>query len=207
MKTLKTHWTRRFAAAALACSALSGCAQLQELTQPASVAPKDVKPLANNRVYRFCVGAECPVPAPKKPTPTMSVVNEIDSSGQITPVEQSLASFEDLSGKLPAPSGRTTIIGQKTPTPLTAQNDKAAAAVAAKLDEQRRAMLSGNASAMDVRDAITAPNPSMKGMGVPPVAPPAMPSIPAIPTPKQKPSPLQDILPTTGTRTPDKPQA
>lgn len=213
-------------AATVVAVATTACSHFPEITQstPAPVvAPYNAagtpppermeqfyNPKTNSMVYRFCVGSECPGPTPKMPKQTMAVVNEIDMTGHVSPVDQKVS---------PTPFAEKTITSsvRDTPNPVrvqparTAQNDKAAAAVAAQLDQQRRAILEASGAAQAPTVPPTAPKTSGRSLqdaGVPVFNRPTPQPSPTAPGAVRKDkSPVQDMLPSTGTRVPTAPQA
>lgn len=168
-------------------------------------------PQSNSMVYRFCVGSECPAPTPKKPKPTMAVVTEIDNTGASIPVDQKISpTFSDKTAQLLAkPVGG--VVKDSMLKPKTAMNDKGAAAVAAQLEQQRRAILEASGAAQAPTTAPTAAKLSVKTLqdaGAPVFNKPTPQGSPAAPGAVRKDkSPVQDMLPTTGTRVPTGPQA
>lgn len=169
-----------------------------ERTPPPERMEQFFNPRNGDMVYRFCVGSECPEPTPKKPLLPMAVVTEIDAAGMSTQVEQkiqpSLAENEKPTG-LPM---KKPIDGWRA-QPQTAQNNVAAAAITVQLEQQRRSLLEAN--------GISAPDgkvPVRKLREAPHLHTAPVPSMPA--TPKAT-GTVQDLVPTTGTRMPDKPQA
>lgn len=168
-------------------------------------------PQSNTMVYRFCVGSECPAPTPKKPRPTMSVVTEIDNNGMSSPVEQKISpTFADKTLQLPSQPVRDTLKDVRA-LPKTAHNDKGAAAVAAQLEQQRRAILEASGAAQAPTTAPTAAKLSgktLQDIGAPVISNPAPPASPSAPSAVRKDkSSVQDMLPTTGIRVPAGPQA
>lgn len=168
-------------------------------------------PQSNSMVYRFCVGSECPAPTPKKPKPTMAVVTEIDNTGASIPVDQKISpTFSDKSAQvLTKPVGG--VVKDSMVKPKTAMTDKGAAAVAAQLEQQRRAILEASGAAQAPTTAPTAAKLSVKTLqdaGAPVFNKPIPQGSPAAPGAARKDkSSIQDMLPTTGTRVPAGPQA
>lgn len=175
-----------------------------ERTPPPERMEQFFNPRNGDMVYRFCVGSECPEPTPKKPLLPMAVVTEIDAAGMSTQVEQkiqpSLADNDKPTGlpmKKPIDGWRARL--------QTAQNNVAAAAITAQLELQRRSLLEANG--IGAPERVTPPDgkvPVKKLMESPRLPNAAVPSIPATPKPTGT---VQDLVPTTGTRMPDKPQA
>lgn len=168
-------------------------------------------PQSNTMVYRFCVGSECPAPTPKKPKPTIAVVTEIDNNRMISPVEQKLSpTFADKSLQMRSQPVRDALKDVLAQT-KTAQNDKGAAAVAAQLEQQRRAILEASGAAQAPTTSPTAAKLSgktLEDIGAPVFHKPTPQGSPATPGAARKDkSPVQDMLPTTGTRVPTGPQA
>lgn len=168
-------------------------------------------PQSKTMVYRFCVGSECPAPTPKKPKPTMAVVTEIDGTGASIPVEQKIVpTFADKSQPTLAKPIGAVVKEMKFPA-KTAQNDKGAAAIAAQLEQQRRAILEASGAAQAPTSSPTAAKLSGKALqdvGAPVFNNPSPQGSPSAPTGMRKSkSPIQDMLPTTGTRVPSGPQA
>ncbi len=168
-------------------------------------------PQSNTMVYRFCVGSECPAPTPKKPKPTMAVVTEIDNNGMVSPVEQKMSTtFADKSLQMPSQPVRDALKDVRAQA-KTAQNDKGAAAVAAQLEQQRRAILEASGAAQAPTSSPTAAKLSgktLQDVGAPVFNNPSPQGLPSAPTGIRKSkSPIQDMLPTTGTRVPSGPQA
>jgi uncharacterized protein YchJ len=78
---------------------VSGCSWMPDFMKPAETTPavtaynaerapermeQFVNPANGNRVYRYCVGSECPEPTPKKPLVSrLPVVTEISADGRI----------------------------------------------------------------------------------------------------------------------------
>ncbi len=206
------------ATATTACSSFPGMTQSTPApvvspynadgTQPPERMEQFYNPKTGNMVYRFCVGSECPEPTPKKPIAHMAIVTEIDGSGNAIPVDQQVSpSLADGDASLAAKPVKKVVDGWK-PQAQTAQNNKNAAAVAAQLEQQRRAILEASGAAQAPREAPTAAKLSVKTMGDGSAAG-AKPTAPApTPAPAVKGGgTLQDMLPTTGTRAPEKPQA
>ena len=214
-------------AASVVAVATAACSNLPGMTQdkPAPVvarynaegaAPPErmeqfFNPQSKTMVYRFCVGSECPAPTPKKPKPTMSIVHEIDAGGLATPVEQKLSpTFADKTLQMPSKPVREAQKDVK-PQPLTARNDKGAAAVAAQLEQQRRAILEASGAAQAPTQAPTTAKLSVKtleGAGAPILNKPTSPAPPVAPDAIRKDkSSIQDLLPTTGIKVPKAPQA
>ena len=209
------------AVATTACSSLPGMKQDTPApvvspynaagTPPPERMEQFYNPQSNSMVYRFCVGSECPAPTPKKPKPTMAVVTEIDGTGASTPVEQKISpTFADKSQPtLAKPVG--AVVKDMKFQPKTAMNDKGAAAVAAQLEQQRRAILEASGAAQAPTSAPTAAKLSVKTLqdaGAPVFNKPTPQGSPAAPGAVRKDkSPVQDMLPTTGTRVPAGPQA
>lgn len=167
-------------------------------------------PHSNSMVYRFCVGAECPAPTPKKPKPTMAVVTEIDNNGMASPVEQRVTTaFADKSLQMPSQPVRDALKDVRAQA-KTAQNDKAAAAVAAQLEQQRRAILEASGAAHAPTSAPPAAKSSLKTLqdvGAPVISNPTPQVSPTAPSANRKDKALQEMLPTTGMRIPPGPQA
>ena len=171
-----------------------------EGTPPPERMEQFYSPKTNSMVYRFCVGDECPAPTPKKPRSTMSVVNEIDTVLPGGPTAS-------VDSTLPTKASRELLVSPK-PTPKTATNDKAAANVAAQLEQQRRAFLEASGAPQPAAVATPAKKMSVKTLGENAPAPAPQPQAPQIPTNVKPRNPdLQGLVPTTGTRVPDKPQA
>lgn len=168
-------------------------------------------PQSKTMVYRFCVGSECPAPTPKKPKPTMAVVTEIDGTGASIPVEQKIVpTFADKSQPTLAKPVGAVVKEMKFPA-KTAQNDKGAAAIAAQLEQQRRAILEASGASQAPTSSPTAAKLSVKTLqdaGAPVFNKPTPQGSPSAPGAVRKDkSPVQDMLPTTGTRVPAGPQA
>ena len=209
------------AVATTACSNLPG---MKQDTQAPVVSPYNAagtpppermeqfyNPQSNTMVYRFCVGSECPAPTPKKPKPTMAVVTEIDNNGMVSPVEQKMSTtFADKSLQMPSQPVRDALKDVRAQA-KTAQNDKGAAAVAAQLEQQRRAILEASGAAQAPTTSPTAAKLSgkmLEAAGAPVFNKPTPQGSPAAPGAGRKDkSPVQDMLPTTGTRVPTGPQA
>ena len=207
--------------AAVLATATTGCSTFPGMTQstPAPVVkpynadgtppPERMEQFYNARtgslVYRFCVGDECPLPTPKKPAPTISVVTETNPDGTTTPVEQNaaFASGEAISPTRSASETRKAVREALT-SPKTANNNAAAAAIAAQLNNQRRALQAAAGVEQSPASPVTAPKLSVKTMGAGSGQAPS-----AAPSPAAKPS-VQDnspVLPATGTRIPSSPSA
>ena len=203
------------ATATTACSTFQGTAReapppIVKPYNAAGTAPPErmeqfYNPKIGNMVYRFCVGSECPEPTPKKPIVPMVIVTEIDGAGTVTPIDQKISpSLADADAAHPKPD-KKVVDGWK-PQPQTAQTNKAAAVVAAQLEQQRRAVLEASGAARSPREAPAPPKVSVKTMG----DGSSYGAKPAAPTPApvlKGGGSLQDMVPTTGTRAPDKPQA
>lgn len=159
---------------------------------------------SNSMVYRFCVGSECPAPTPKKPKPTMAIVTEIDNNGMTSPIEQKVSpTFAEKSHQLPGQPVRAQV--------KTAQTDKGASAVAAQLEQQRRAILQASSAAQAPTTSPSAAKWSGKTLesaGAPVFNKPAPQGSPAAPgATRLDKSSLQEMLPTNGMRVPAGPQA
>lgn len=156
-------------------------------------------------VYRFCVGDECPLPTPKKPVPTISVVTEANPDGTTTPVEQN-AAFSSGEAISPTRSASETrqAVREALSSSKTAKNNAAAAAIAAQLNDQRRALQAAAGVEQSPATPVTAPKLSVKTLGVGGGQSPA-----AAPVPVAKPSVQNNstVLPATGTRIPSSPSA
>lgn len=207
--------------AAMLATATTGCSTFPEMTQstPAPVVkpynaagtqpPERMEQFYNARtgsmVYRFCVGDECPLPTPKKPVQKMAVVTETNPDGTTTPIEQkaAFASADTISPTQNAAETRKAV-REALSSPKTASNNAAAAALAAQLNEQRRAIQAAAGVEQSPASPVTAPKLSVKTLGVGSGQAPA-----AAPAPAVKPS-VQDnspVLPSTGTRVPSAPSA
>lgn len=207
--------------ATLLATATTGCSTFPGMTQstPAPVVklynadgttpPERMEQFYNARtgsmVYRFCVGDECPLPTPKKPVQKMAVVTENNPDGTTTPVEQkaAFATADTISPIQNAAETRKSI-REALSSPKTASNNAAAAALAAQLNEQRRALQAAAGVEQSPASPVTAPKLSVKTLGVGNGQAPA-----AAPAPAAKPS-VQDnspVLPSTGTRIPLAPSA
>lgn len=208
------------AVATTACSSLPGMKQDTPApvvtpynaagTQPPERMEQFYNPHSNSMVYRFCVGSECPAPTPKKPKPTMAVVTEIDNNGMAMPVEQKMTtSFADKSLQMPSQPVRDALKDVRAQA-KTAQNDKGSAAVAAQLEQQRRAILEAAGAAHAPTSAPTAAKSSLKTLqdvGAPVISNPTPQVSPTAPSAGRKDKALQEMLPTTGMRVPSGPQA
>ena len=207
--------------ATVLATATTGCSTFPGMTQstPAPVVkaynadgtppPERMEQFYNartgNMVYRFCVGHECPLPTPKKPVQKIAVVTETNPDGTTTPVEQKsvFASGDNISPTQNAAETRKAV-REALSSPKTASNNAAAAALAAQLNEQRRAIQAAAGVEQSPATPVNAPKLSVKTLGAGSGQAPA----PA-PSPTAKPS-IQDnspVLPSTGTRIPSAPSA
>ena len=210
-------------------SALAGCSWMPKWMQQDEEAPVVTRynaegtpppermaqfydPRSSKMVYRFCVGAECPVPTPKKPaTNTHPVVMEVGIDGFQTPVkpEPPIAlNKKTPPPTLPTPRTKTT---QVSPDPeKKAAPPKAGEPVVAEKPAT-------TAAAQPCATKTCGPvAPSATGSTVQPVQPaPAAPQDPAAAAPASPrkvprlPENLQGILPvpTQPTRVPSAPSA
>lgn len=207
--------------ATVLATATTGCSTFPSMTQstPAPVVkpynadgtppPERMEQFYNARtgsmVYRFCVGDECPLPTPKKPVQTISVVTETNPDGTTTPVEQNavFSSGEAISPTRNVAETRKAV-REALASPKTASNNAAAAAIAAQLNDQRRALQAAAGVEQSPASPVTAPKLSVKTMGVGSGQAPTQ-----APAPAAKPA-VQDnspVLPATGTRIPASPSA
>ncbi|WP_126447929.1 L,D-transpeptidase Cds6 family protein [Sulfuricystis multivorans] len=202
-------------------TATTGCNTFQALTQstPAPVVkpynpdgtqpPERIEQFYNNHtgsmVYRFCVGDECPSPTPKKPAQRKSVVTEINPDGTTTTVEQN-AAFSKGETISPSrdPAETRKALRETLATPKTASNNATAAAIAAQLNEQRRAIQAAAGVEQSPASPVTAPKMSVKTLGEGSVPAPIK-----TPAPAAKPSVLDKfpVLPSSGIRVPESPSA
>lgn len=204
-------------AATTACSHLPGMKQHTPApvvspynsagTPPPERMEQFYNPRSNTMVYRFCVGAECPEPTPKKPKPGMALVNEIDSNGHVSPIDASIVS--SIANRAPHPSSLPVTETQKGEgARMKAVSSDKGAALAAQLDQQRRAILEASGAAQAPTAPPAAAKWSMKPLEVPVTNQSNKPGTQDAvgPVRKDKP-PLQEMLPSTGTRVPNGPQA
>ena len=203
------------AAATTACNTFPGTAReapppVAKPYNAAGTAPPErmeqfYNPRTGSMVYRFCVGDECPLPTPKKPTRKIATVTEIDPGGTTSPVEQDAVFAGGDAGTVPhAAIESHTAVRAALALPKTAANNADAAAIAARLDEQRRALQAAAGVGPSPTRPTTAPKLSVKTLGAAPAAAP----LPA-PAPTAKP-PMRDslpVLPSTGTSIPSAPSA
>lgn len=207
--------------AAVLATATAGCSTFPGMTQstPAPVVkpynadgtqpPERMEQFYNARtgsmVYRFCVGDECPLPTQKKPVQKMAVVTETNPDGTTTPVEQkaAFASADTISPTQNAAETRKAV-REALSSPKTASNNAAAAALAAQLNEQRRALQAAAGVEQSPASPVAAPKLSVKTLGAGSGQAPA-----AAPAPAAKPSVRDNspVLPSTGTRVPPAPSA
>ncbi|MBP8275662.1 MAG: hypothetical protein KAX55_02040 [Propionivibrio sp.] len=114
-----------------------------EGTPPPDRMEQFYNPRTGNMVYRFCVGAECPKPTPKRPLQPRSVVTEINPDGSTEPVAQVAVTAPEPAKKTVSKPKATASKNDngasllKAPVAKTAANDKTAAAVTEQLNTLR----------------------------------------------------------------------
>lgn len=199
--------TSMLAPASTGCSILPGMAQNQPATvvsryNAEGIAPPErmeqfYNPRTGSMVYRFCVGAECPEPTPKKPIARMPVTTEIGPDGRAMPPEP-LARLPTTQPNpiAAAPAAKST--------PRTAGNDPAAAAITTQLNAQRAALQKTAGIEPTPTAPQATPKTSVKTMIAPtPVVNPARPTPTAPDTPSQPVEPAHE----KPMRAPSAPQA
>ena len=173
-----------------------------EGTPPPDRMEQFYNPRTGNMVYRFCVGAECPKPTPKRPLQPRAVVTEIGPDGSSAPVAQVAVTDPAPS---PAPSKKTTnkvppskndngaslLKAPAAKTAAAAPTTSPAAAVATPPNTPRAAAQTSPApqpaptaaaiGAAAAAAAAAAPTPSVKEAVVPrPVATPTVKPVPKV---------------------------
>ncbi len=175
-----------------------------EGTPPPDRMEQFYNPRTGNMVYRFCVGAECPKPTPKRPLQPRSVVTEINPDGSTEPVPQitttaAPAKKKTATASVAKPAASKNDNGAsllKAPAAKTAANDTTAAAVTEPLNAQRAAVQGAPAptapasppaktaaaiGAAAAAAAAAAPTPSVKEAMAPrPVATPTAKPVPKV---------------------------